>query len=103
MIMDINKKLLDLLTNLLYKVEFSEKQQRFYLSLYSKNQKDSNGYVQVFSCVNDLEFKIFNVFLESNYEKPYKLNEVLFCARQVSRFYTELVKSNYQILPVNKS
>jgi hypothetical protein len=100
--MDINRELLELTTNLLFKVEFKEEKQHFHLSLYSKDLKDSNGYVCVFDCVNDLEFKIFNFFLESNYSKPYKIKDVLKSALIVQRFYKKLIENNYDILPIIK-
>ena len=98
--MEINQKLLETITKNLFKVEFNEKQQHFHLSSYSKHLESSHGWVEIFSCVDDREFKIFTIFLESNYEKPYNLKDLHLCAEQISSFHSMLIEKNYDILPV---
>jgi hypothetical protein len=97
---EINKSLYETLTENLYKVEFNESKQHFHLSLYVKGLKDSNGSCKIYDCVSDFEFKIFKIFLQSNYKSPYTLENVLDASKIISKFHNELVNNNIDILPI---
>ena len=95
------------MTKNLYKLEFSETKQHWCLSfygedlgLYGEDLITSEDFFTVFKCVNHLEFKIFEIFLETNYNTPYTLENVLECSLIISRFANKLSHSYYEILPI---
>jgi hypothetical protein len=98
--MEIDKSVYSTLTKNLYRVEFSEAQEQWHLSFYKSDIIDSEDWFTVFDCVNDLEFKIFEIFLESTYSKPYTLENVLECSLIISRFANKLADSYYEIVPI---
>jgi hypothetical protein len=106
--MEINKSVYSALTKNLYRVEFSEAQeqvrkipiQNHYISLNNTDIIDSEDWFTVFDCVNDLEYKIFQIFVETNYSTPYTLENLLESSLIISRFANKLAYFNYEIVPI---
>jgi hypothetical protein len=98
--MEINKSVYSALTKNLYRVEFSEAHQQMYLSFYGEDLITTEDSFTVFKCVTHLEFKIFEIFIESNYSTPYTLENLLESSLIISRFANKLADNYFYIVPI---
>jgi hypothetical protein len=74
-----------------YRLEFSENQQKFHLDNYTHIQ-NSNGYITIFDCCTDNEFKAFESFVNRIYKKKLTANYVLMCASEMRLFTKNLLE-----------
>ena len=106
--MKINKSSYWELTKNLYRIEFNEAQQEIrtiplqnhYISLNNTDLIDSEDWFTVFNCVNDLEYRIFQIFVETNYSTPYTLENLLESSLIISRFANKLADNYLYIVPI---
>ena len=78
-----------------YRLEFNEAQQSFHLNNYTHTE-ETNGWFTIFEYCTDLEFKVYESFVNRKLEKKKLTKDYLLeCANEVKRFLDNL--SEYKV------
>lgn len=78
---------------IIYRLEFNEKQQRFHLNNLS-NEKETHGWFTVFEYCSDIEFKIYEAFVNRIPNKKLTKEYLLSCAFEFRKFMSNLLEYN---------
>jgi hypothetical protein len=73
-----------------YRVEFNEKQQNFHIDNYA-HVSNTYGWITVFEYCTDLEFEIFESFVDRIKDKKLTNEYVLKCASEIRTFIINLL------------
>ena len=80
-----------------YRLEFNEAQQSFHLDNYT-HEEGTHGWFTIFEHCTDLEFKVYESFVDRKLEKKKLTQEYLLeCADEVQRFWDNLSEYNVKI------
>lgn len=80
-----------------YRLEFNEAQQSFHLDNYTHTE-GTNGWFTIFEYCTDLEFKVYESFVNRKLEKKKLTKEYLLeCAGEVKRFWNNLEEYKVEI------
>jgi hypothetical protein len=78
---------------IIYRLEFNEKQQRFHLNNLS-NEKQANGWFTIFEHCSDIEFKVYEAFVNRISNKKLTRQYLLSCAFECKKFTSNLMEYN---------
>jgi len=84
-----------------YRVEFNEKQQCFHLDNYS-HRENSFGWFTIFEHCTDLEFKIYEAYVNRIPKKRLTKEYLLKCASELKRFMINLLEYNISMKHENE-
>ena len=80
-----------------YRLEFNEAQQSFHLDNFT-HEEGTHGWFTIFEHCTDLEFKVYESFVDRKLEKKKLTQEYLLeCADEVQRFWDNLSEYNVKI------
>jgi hypothetical protein len=73
-----------------YRLEFNEKKQKFHLDRYT-HEENTHGWVTIFEHCTDLEFRIYESYVNRVYKKKLTIAYLLKCAFELKGFYKNLM------------
>lgn len=80
-----------------YRLEFNEAQQSFHLDNYTHTE-ETHGWFTIFEYCTDLEFKVYESFVNRKLEKKKLTKDYLLkCANEVKRFWDNLEEYKVEI------
>jgi hypothetical protein len=79
-----------------YRLEFNEKQQHFHLDNYT-HQEGTHGWFTIFNHCTDLEFKIYEAYVNRLNKKKLTMQYLLKCAEELKGFSNNLSEYNIGI------
>ena len=80
----------------LYRLEFNEKQQNFHLDNYT-HENDTYGWITIADHCSDLEFQIFDAFINCKGKKKFTNEYVLKTFSELKKFINKLMEYNISI------
>ena len=82
-----------------FRLEFNEEQQNFHYNYYT-GEEGANGWFTIFEHCTDIEFKVYESFVNRVHKKNLTKKYLLKCATEVKQFTNNLLEYR---LTVNKS
>lgn len=79
-----------------YRLEFNEDQQQFHLCNYTHDE-NSFGWVTIIEHCTDLEFRIFESYVNRIVQEKTTIEYLLNCSIEVKSFMNNLLEYNIQI------
>jgi len=74
-----------------YRLEFNEKQQKFHLDNFT-HKENTHGWFTIFEHCTDLEFKVYEAFVNRILQKKLTKEYLLKCANEVKGFMNNLLE-----------
>ena len=74
-----------------YRLEFNEKQQNFHLDNFT-HEKSTHGWFTIFEHCTDVEFKVYEAFVNRIPNKKFTKEYLLKCASEVRVFTNNLLE-----------
>ena len=79
-----------------YRLEFNEQQQMFHLDNYS-HEENTHGWFTIFEYCTDLEFWIYESYVNRIKKKKLTKTYLLQCAKEVESFMSNLTEYKFNI------
>jgi hypothetical protein len=79
---------------MIYRLEFNEKYQKFHLSYNKGTEENTNGWFTIFDNCTDLEFRIYESYVNRVPKRKITKNYLLKSANEVKRLINNLLEWN---------